>query len=80
VRVRFVGLGESTLDVEIFCFVMTKEWEEFLALREELLLRVMQQVADSGVEFAFPSRTVYLAQEHGADAQAHALVRKAGQS
>lgn len=79
-RVRFIGFGESSLDVEIFSFVITRQFDEFLALREELLLRVMQQVADSGVEFAFPSRTVYIAQEHGTDPQAHAFVRKAGQS
>jgi MscS family membrane protein len=68
-RVRLVALGESSLDVEIACYISTTDWEEFLALQEELLLRVMEQVAESRVEFAFPSRTVYIEHGHGADPQ-----------
>lgn len=64
-RVRFVGFGESSLDVEIFCHVLTDDWNEFLALREELLLQIMELVADAGVEFAFPSRTLYIAHDQG---------------
>ena len=68
-RVRFVGFGESSLDVEVYCHVLTNDWNEFLALREELLLRIMEQVADAGAEFAFPSRTLYIAHDHGRDPQ-----------
>lgn len=66
-RVRFVGFGESSLDVEIFCHVLTVDWNEFLGLREELLLQIMEQVAEAGVELAFPSRTVYIAHDQAWD-------------
>jgi MscS family membrane protein len=62
-RVTFVGFGESSLDVEIHCLILTTDWNEFLVLREELLLRIMEQVANAGAEFAFPSRTLYIAQD-----------------
>jgi MscS family membrane protein len=62
-RVRFVGFGESSLDVEIYCHVLTSDWNEFLALREEMLLRIMEQVADADATFAFPSRTLYMAHD-----------------
>jgi MscS family membrane protein len=62
-RVRFVGFGESSLDVEVFCLLRTTKMLEFLRIREDLLLQIMKLVAAAGVEFAIPSRSLYLARE-----------------
>ncbi len=35
-RVRFVGFGAYSLDVEITSYVSTSDWAEFLAVREDL--------------------------------------------
>jgi MscS family membrane protein len=63
-RVRFVGFGESSLDIEVYCHILTTQLTEFLAIREDLLLRIMKLVAAAGVEFAIPSRSLYLTQDH----------------
>jgi MscS family membrane protein len=47
-RVRFVGFGASSLDVEIFAYVDTASFDEFLAVREDLYLRFLDVVAASG--------------------------------
>ncbi len=60
-RVRFLRLGESSLDVEVFAYVRSATYPEFLEVQEELLLRILQIVAEAGTAIAFPSRTVYLA-------------------
>ena len=62
-RVRFVGFGESSLDIEVHCFILTTQLTEFLAIREDLLLRIMKLVAAAGVEFAIPSRSLYMTQD-----------------
>jgi len=70
-RVRFLALGASSLDVEMFAFVRVSTFPEFLAAQQELLLRTLDIVAAAGAEIAFPSRTVYLrgdARESGAPA------------
>lgn len=67
-RVRFVGFGDFSLDVEIFCYVDTRDWNTFLSIREDVYLRVLDAVAESGAGFAFPSQTTYLAQDDGVDA------------
>jgi MscS family membrane protein len=54
-RVRFIHLGTSSLDVEIFAFVNTGDADEFLAVQEELLLRILDIVTASGTGFAFPA-------------------------
>jgi MscS family membrane protein len=66
-RVRLVGLGAHSLDVEIYAHVDTKDWNEFLVVREELLLRVIEVVDASGTGFAFPSQTLYLGRDAGLD-------------
>ena len=68
VRARFVGFGASSLDLELFAYVKTRHWTEFLAVREDVFLRVMEIVKESGTGFAFPSRTVYFGRDGGLDA------------
>jgi MscS family membrane protein len=58
-RVRFVGFGTQSLDVEIFAYVVTEDYNDFLAVREDLWLRVMDLVAASGTGLALPSQRNY---------------------
>jgi len=76
-RVRFVGFGESSLDVEIHCHILTGDLDEFLAIREDLLLRIMDLVAGAGAGFAIPSRTLYVTQDQDLDYQRAATVENA---
>lgn len=62
-RVRLIGFGESSLDVEIYCHILTGSSNEFLAIREDLLLRIMDLIAEAGTQLALPSRALHLAQE-----------------
>jgi MscS family membrane protein len=67
-RVRFIGFGTSSLDMEVFAYVLETDYGAFLAIQEDLLLRIMDIVAGSGSGLAFPSQTTYLAQDGGIDA------------
>jgi MscS family membrane protein len=67
VRVRFVGFGASSLDIELFAYVKTTKGTELLAVREEMFLQVMDIVNQSGTGFAFPSQTLYLGRDDGLD-------------
>jgi MscS family membrane protein len=58
-RVRFVGFGAQSLDVQIFAYVVTEDYNDFLAVREDLWLRVMDVVAASGTGLALPSQRNY---------------------
>ena len=68
-RIRFVGFGQSSMDLEIFAYVLETEYEAFLAVQEDLLLRIMDLVESSGSGFAFPSQTVYMRKDGGLDAE-----------
>src|SRR4030095_16703602 len=58
-RVRLVDLGASALELEIFAYVRTRDYNEFLAVREDIYLRIMDIVAESATGFALPSQTLY---------------------
>ena len=66
-RNRFIAFDESALTLEIFSYILTRDFNEFLAIREDLLLRIMDIVAAAGTSFAFPSQTVYLCRDSGVD-------------
>jgi MscS family membrane protein len=66
-RVRFVGFGNSSLDLEVFAYVPETDFGAFLKVQEDLLLRIMEIVEESGSGFAFPSQTTYIAKDSGLD-------------
>jgi len=68
-RSRFVAFDASALTMEIFCYILTRDDGEFQAIREDLLLRIMDIVTSAGTSFAFPSQTVYLGRDSGIDKQ-----------
>ena len=68
-RNRFVSLDQSALTMEVFCYVLTRDDKEFLAIREDILLRIMDIVNAAGSGFAFPSQTIYLGRDTGVDTQ-----------
>ena len=66
-RVRFIGFGSSSLDLEVFAYAVTRDWNEFLGIQEDVLLRVMDIVEQSGTAFAFPSQMLYFTRDQGLD-------------
>ncbi len=66
IRVRLTELASSSINVEIFSYVLTRDFNEFAAVREDLLLRIMSFVEDSGTTLASPSQTLYLSGDPGA--------------
>ena len=59
-RVRFIGYGAYSLDIEIFAYLVCSDQDTFLAIQEEILLRIADIVKACGADFAFPSQTTYL--------------------
>ncbi|MGE5235627.1 MAG: mechanosensitive ion channel family protein [Acidobacteriota bacterium] len=66
-RCRFKAFGASSLDIEVFAWIDTTDYNEYTAVAEELNFRIAEIVEAAGTGFAFPSRTVYVAQDTGID-------------
>ena len=61
--VHFTEFGGSSLNLQIYCFTKSTVWTDFLEAREDLMLKIMRIVENHGLEFAFPTQTVYLRDE-----------------
>ncbi len=62
-RVRLKALNTSSIDIEFFAYVTTATFDDFLEVQEDLILRIMETVEAGGAGFAFPSQTVYNAED-----------------
>lgn len=58
--VRIDNFNASSIDFLIYTFTHTKDWGEWLAIKEEFAVAVMDIIEKAGTGFAFPSRTIYL--------------------
>lgn len=54
-RIRLVDFGIRAIELELFAYVLTSDYLKFLAVREELLLRIAGIVESSGTSFAQPT-------------------------
>lgn len=77
-RVRFINLAENSLDIEILGYILTRDFNVFLAVREDLLLRILDIVDAAGSRPAMPAQTLFMSPDSGPDkdkkASAHAQV------
>jgi len=64
-HVRLTDIAGSSLNVEVWAYILTRDSDEFLAIREDLLLRMIEIVEQSGTGLAFPSQTLYLGRDAG---------------
>lgn len=60
VIVRFVGFGESSLNIDVMAWFQTSDWGEFLGIREQVLLEFMAVVEREGSSFAYPTQTIHV--------------------
>jgi MscS family membrane protein len=66
-RARLIGFGEDALTVEVLCYTDTGVWAEWHAIREDVLLRLMEIIETAGTRLALPSKTMYYARDVGLD-------------
>jgi len=73
-RVRFIGIGTSSLRLEIYSYINVVNYDTSLEVREDLLLRIMEVISESGTSLAFTSQRIYLAKDAGLSEEKTATV------
>jgi small-conductance mechanosensitive channel len=46
-RARFVSLGAQALEIELFAYVVTPVWDEFVTEREQIFLHALEVVGEA---------------------------------
>jgi MscS family membrane protein len=65
-RVRFKEIADDALLVEVYAYLATTDWAEYLELAEELNIRILEIVARAGTSLSLPARTLHVEQSDAA--------------
>ncbi|MEA3302889.1 MAG: mechanosensitive ion channel family protein [Pseudomonadota bacterium] len=57
-RIRFTEYGEHSLNLEIFAYITTRDFNEYLGSVEDLNLRILDIIAAAGAQLALPARSI----------------------
>ncbi|WP_437803904.1 mechanosensitive ion channel family protein [Sorangium sp. So ce693] len=65
VVVRFIGVGPSSLDVEVVAWFQTTDFAEFRDIRQAMLITFLQIIDMAGSKLAYPTQTLHVAPRGG---------------
>lgn len=66
-RSHFSSYGDSALAIETVYWVTVPDYNVYMDVQQAILLEIGRRFAAEGIEFAFPSRRVYLSRVDGTD-------------
>jgi MscS family membrane protein len=55
--------GASSIDILIYCFSRSPDWEEWLITKEDVLIKLEALVKKNNCDFAYPTQTIMLKKE-----------------
>jgi MscS family membrane protein len=59
-KVYFRDMGDFALKIMFRCYIPVFSFDEELKVKEALYLEIMRIAQRLGIEFAFPSQTIYI--------------------
>jgi len=64
-RVRFKKISDDALLIEAYAYLNTRDWEVYMELVEDLNMRILEIIAESGTSLSPPARTLHIEQTDG---------------
>lgn len=58
--VKFDSFGNSGLEIFLYFFTTTTVWGEYLTIKQDINLKIMEIMEHEGVAFALPSTSIYI--------------------
>ena len=58
--VRIDSFSDSSIDMLVQTFTVTNDWAEFLKIKENLAVKIIEIVENNEAGFAFPSQSLYV--------------------
>lgn len=64
-RAHLFKLGSSSVDYEIVYYVLQSDYNVYMDIQQSINFHIMEQFKEEGIEFAYPTQTLYLARHEG---------------
>jgi MscS family membrane protein len=68
-RIRVADFAGAAFEMELWAYVMTGDWVQFTAVRQDVILKIAEIVEAAGARLAAPTRLTYLTGDAGATSQ-----------
>lgn len=59
-RAHFAKYGDSSLDFEVVYYVASGDYNKYMDIQQQINLEMFEKFSARGIEFAYPTRTLYL--------------------
>ncbi|UCD85468.1 MAG: mechanosensitive ion channel family protein, partial [Deltaproteobacteria bacterium] len=59
-RAHFFSYGDFSLVFEVVYYVIGREYNKYMDIHQEINFRIKEEFGKRGIEFAFPTQTLYL--------------------
>jgi len=59
-RVHFTEFGDSSLNFSVIYYMKTKDYVKYRDTQQEINFKIMEAFEKEGIEFAFPTQTIFL--------------------
>jgi len=77
-RIQLTSFGPASIQLELFAYARTRNDREFMAAREDLLLRIGDAIEASGGGFALPPQVLYIRRDSETEADQKAIADAQG--
>jgi small-conductance mechanosensitive channel len=74
-RCHFHAFGDSSLDFETVYYVTVPDYNAYMDVQQAVNLELVERFGEADIEFAFPTRTLYVLEPGGAAADAESALR-----
>lgn len=71
ILVNFNAFGSSSLDFFVYAYTRTTDWKEYHAVKQRVLMAIMDIIFKHGADIAYPTSTIKLADEVAAQVTSH---------
>lgn len=61
-RSHFASFGPASLDYEVVYYVLSAEYNRYMDIQQEINFRILEAFEQHGIEFAYPTQKIWLAQ------------------
>lgn len=62
ILINFTEFAESSLNILIYCFTKTTNWNKYLEVKQDVYLNIIAIIKKHGADCAFPTRTLQVAE------------------
>jgi len=62
-RAHFKSYGDSSLDFEVVYYVLVPDYNTYMDIQQAINMSLFRQFEKKGIQFAYPTRTLYINQE-----------------